>query len=98
LEGAVQTANIQFERIVDEYVRWRAIPERDRSPPPGWWWGPAFEARGVPEPLPAEWCRGLGLSDGASYAEGAAIFLKSFAGQTSLPWPSEFPGRRSDAA
>ena len=88
-----QAANIQFERIVAEYARWRAIPEEDRSPAPGWWWGPAFEARGLRDPLPGAWCTQLGLSDGASYADGAAIFLKSFAGQTSLPWPGQFPGR-----
>ena len=95
-----QAANIQFARIVDEFMRWRAIPESDRSPAPGWWWGPAFEARGLPEPLPAEWCTLLGLNDSATYAEGAAIFLNSFAGQTSQPWPGEFPGKEthSDAA
>jgi hypothetical protein len=101
LEGTVhQAANIQFERIVAEYARWRAIPEEDRSPAPGWWWGPAFEARGLHDPLPVAWCTQLGLSDGGSYADGAAIFLKSFAGQTSLPWPGQFPGneRRADTA
>jgi len=87
-----QAATIQFERIVDEYARWRAIPEKDRSPAPGWWWGPAFEAIGLREPLPAAWCTQLGVSDGATYADGAAIFLGSFAGQTSLPWPGQFPG------
>jgi hypothetical protein len=101
LEVAVhQAASIQFERIVEEYVRWRAVPEEDRSLAPGWWWGPAFEARGLREALPPEWCAHLGLSDGATYAAGAAIFLNSFAGQTSLPWPGEFPGKetRSDAS
>ena len=39
-----QAANLQFERIVDEFVRWRAIKEDERSPAPAWWWGPAFEA------------------------------------------------------
>jgi hypothetical protein len=95
-----QAATIQFERIVDEYVRWREIPEADRSPAPGWWWGPAFEVLGLRDPLPVGWCTNLGLSANATYAEGAAIFIKSFAGQTSLPWPDEFPGRdrRSEAA
>jgi hypothetical protein len=85
---------------VDEFVRWREVPEEDRSAAPGWWWGPAFDARGLRDPLPAEWCPRLGLPDSATYADGAAIFLKSLAGQTSLPWPGEFPGRdrRSDAA
>ena len=85
--------NLQFERIVAEYARWRAVPERDRSPAPGWWWGPAFEALGVEQPMPVEWCVRLELPDSASYADGAGIFLKSLADQKFLPWPSDFPGR-----
>jgi hypothetical protein len=29
--------------------------------------------------------------DGACLADGTAIFLNSLAGQTSLPWPDNFP-------
>ena len=86
-------ATAQFERAVGEYIRWRAVPKDDRSPAPGWWWGPAFEIRDVRHPLPAEWCASLELPDGATYADGAAVFLRSFAGQTSLPWPDDFPGK-----
>jgi hypothetical protein len=86
-----QAANVQFERVVREFVRWRAVPEDDRSPAPAWWWGPAFELIGVQQPMPAEWCSGLGLPDGASCATGAEVFLKSLADQTSLPWPDDFP-------
>jgi hypothetical protein len=85
-------ANIQFERIVNEYARWRAVHEEDRSPAPGWWWGPAFEALGVDRPMPAECCALLELPDG-TYADGARIFLKALADQKFLPWPSDFPGR-----
>jgi hypothetical protein len=88
-----QLANLQFERAVREYVRWRAVPESERSPAPAWWWGPAFEVRGDPQPMPAEWCSSLGLPDGASLADGAELFLKSLADQTALPWPDDFPRR-----
>lgn len=86
-------AGLQFERAVGEFIRWRAVPEEERSPAPAWWWGPAFEELGRQYPLPAEWCAGLGLPEGATCAEGAEILLNSLAGQTSLPWPDEFPRR-----
>lgn len=86
-----QAANVQLERAVGEFVRWREVPEDERSPAPAWWWGPAFEVLGLPNPLPAQWCTSLGLPEGATYADGAGVFLKSFAGQTSLPWPDHFP-------
>jgi hypothetical protein len=88
-----QAANVPFERTVHEFVRWRAVPEQARSPAPAWWWGPAFEVLGVQQPMPAEWCASLGLPECATYADGAAVFLNSLAGQTSLPWPGDFPGR-----
>jgi hypothetical protein len=88
-----QAAKLQFERIVDEFVRWRAVPEPERSPAPAWWWGPAFELASAPQSLPAEWCARLGLPDRAGYADGARIFLDSLADQTSLPWPDDFPHR-----
>jgi len=88
-----RAANLQFERAVAEFVRWREVPEDVRSPAPAWWWGPAFEVLGVQNPMPAEWCAGLGLPEGATYSDGAAVFLKSLAGQTSLSWPDHFPRR-----
>jgi hypothetical protein len=95
-----QAANVQFERAVDEYVRWRAVPEDDRSLAPAWWWGPAFEVLGVRQPMPAEWCARLELPDGSSFADGAGVFLKALANQTWLPWPEDFPSkaRHSDPA
>ena len=90
-------ARLQFQRIVDEYIRWRAVHEEDRSPAPGWWWGPAFEALGADQAMPAEWCASLELPDSASYAAGARIFLGSLADQTFLPWPGDFPGKARDS-
>lgn len=84
-------ARLQFERMIGEYARWRAVPESERSPAPAWWWGPAMELRATSVPLPPEWCARLGLAGGASYADGAAIFLTAFSGQVSLPWPYDFP-------
>lgn len=88
-----QAAKLQFDRIVDEFVRWHAVPEPERSEAPAWWWGPAFELLGAPQPMPAECCASLGLPDRASYADGARIFLQSLADQTALPWPDDFPRR-----
>ena len=87
-----QAASLQFERAVHEFVRWRAVPEEVRSPAPAWWWGTAFELRSLGQPMPNDWCASLELPDRATYAEGAEVFLKSLAGQTSLPWPGGFPG------
>ncbi|MDO9298394.1 hypothetical protein [Bradyrhizobium sp.] len=92
-----RAANLSFERIVDEFVRWREVPEHERSPAPAWWWGPAFEVLGWQAPLPVEWCAKLELAEGATYAEGAGVFLKSLAGQSSLPWPGNFPRRPADS-
>ena len=46
-------AVLQFERMIGEYARWRAVPEKERSPAPAWWWGPAMELRNMAQPLPA---------------------------------------------
>jgi hypothetical protein len=88
-----QAVNLQFERAVREFAQWRAVPEQDRSPAPAWWWGPAFEARGVRQAMPAEWCSSLNMPEGSTCALGAEVFLRSLADQTSLPWPDDFPGK-----
>jgi hypothetical protein len=83
-------AKLQFERIVDEYGRWRRLPEKEQPPAPAWWWGPAFELRNVALELPSDWCPRLGLARGASYADGAKILLTSLANQAYQPWPYDF--------
>ena len=84
-------ARLQLERMISEYTRWRGVPENERSPAPAWWWGPAMGLRGAASPLPTEWCAALGLPDQATYAAGADVFLAALAGQTSVPWPYDFP-------
>lgn len=86
-----QGANLQFERIVSEFVRWRAVPEQERSPAAAWWWGPAFEMLGVQQSMPAEWCASLVLPDGSTCTDGAKVLLESLTDQTFLPWPDDFP-------
>lgn len=83
-------AKLQFERVVDEYGKWRAIAESERPPAPAWWWGPALELREFAVALAPSACRRLGLPPGASYADVAAILLGSLAGQTTVSWPYEF--------
>jgi hypothetical protein len=90
-------APLQFERMIEEYARWQAVPAAERSPAPAWWWGPAIELRRATQPLPVEWCARLGLPDQSTYAAGAEIFLRTLTGQTSLPWPHDFP-RKSDVS
>jgi hypothetical protein len=95
-----QSAHVQFERAVDEFARWRAVPDDSRSPAPAWWWGPAIELLGAQQSMPADWCAILQLPDHATYAAGAEIFRNALADQTSLPWPGEFPRKawHSDGA
>jgi hypothetical protein len=86
-----QATNVQFERAVREFIRWRAVPEQSRSPAPAWWWGTAFELHEVDLPMPDAWCASLELPVGATFATGAQVFLRCLADQTSLPWPGGFP-------
>jgi hypothetical protein len=86
-----QPANLSFERVAHEFARWRAVPEHQRSPAPAWWWGPAFEARGLRQPMPATWCASLGLPDDSPIATGAELLLASLRDQTLLPWTGDFP-------
>jgi len=87
-----QAARLQFERCVREFARWRAVPKDDRSPAPGWWWGPAFELVGMADVMPPDWCARLELPLGSSFDAGAKVLLASLADQTSLPWPGGFSG------
>jgi hypothetical protein len=95
-----QAANVQFERAVHGITPdgARSPKTRDRRLRHGGE-GSAFEVLGAPQPMPAAWCASLELPDNATYAAGAAIFLNALAGQTSLPWPGEFPRKagHSDA-
>jgi hypothetical protein len=89
---------LQFERIAAEYATWRAIAENERSPAPAWWWGPAMDALDEPETMRPELCASLELPAGACYRAAAGVLMAALAGQTSLPWPDEFPKKRPDAS
>jgi hypothetical protein len=84
-------ALLPVDRLTAEYQRWMAVPDRDRSPAPGWWWGPAMALREMPGDLPGDFAKRLGLPDGASCAVAAQVFLDALAEQTALPWPEQFP-------
>ena len=83
-------AKLQFERVVDEFVRWRALDEEERPPAPAWWWGAAMEIREIPLKLPPGSSTRLGLPEGETYAAGASILFQSLAGETFQPWPYDF--------
>jgi hypothetical protein len=84
-------AKLQFERVVREFSRWRAVPDEDRSPAAAWWWQPAFELAGAQEEMPALFCQRLELPLSSTYAAAAKMLMAMLAEQTSLPWPDEFP-------
>jgi len=47
---------LQFERAVNEYARWQAVPAEDRSDAPAWWWDTALAAVDETATMPVEWC------------------------------------------
>ena len=50
---------IQFERAVNEYARWQAVPAEDRSDAPAWWWDTVLAAVDETATMPVEWCATL---------------------------------------
>jgi hypothetical protein len=84
-------AKLQFERIANEFASWRAVTDRERSPAPAWWWGPAMEALDETDAMPPELCVGFELPAGSSYGDVAEMLMQALAEQTSLSWPDEFP-------
>ncbi|GLR86889.1 hypothetical protein [Bradyrhizobium iriomotense] len=88
-----QAERLEFERVMDEFARWHAVPEDQRSAAPAWWWGPAMAVFDDNEPMGSTWCRELGLAEGTSFAEGARTILALFVEQTSLTGPQEFPSK-----
>jgi hypothetical protein len=82
---------LQFERLLQEYAAWRAVPEPRRAPAAAWWWGTALELQSETEALPQEAAATLDLAAGSTYAEAAARLRKLIAAQTTLARPAEFP-------
>ena len=86
-----QAARLEFERVMEEFVRWHVVPAAERSPAPAWWWGPAMAVVDDQAPMSWAWCTELGLDDGTSFADGARRILSLFVEQTSLTAPQDFP-------
>src|SRR6516162_6148986 len=82
---------LQFERAVNEYAQWQAVPAEDRSDAPAWWWDTALAALDETATMPVEWCVTLGVADGSTYAKGAEVFKNALVGQTYLPQSENFP-------
>jgi hypothetical protein len=81
----------QFERAVNEYASWQAVPVDDRSDAPAWWWSTAIAAMNETATMPIEWCATLGVADESTYAKGAEVFRHALAGQTYVRVPEYFP-------
>jgi len=81
----------QFDRAVNEYARWQAVPAVEQSDAPAWWWSTALAAIDEKTAMPVEWCAILGVADDSTYAEGAEVFMNALVGQTYLPWSENFP-------
>ena len=81
----------QFERAVNEYAQWQAVPAEDRSDAPAWWWDTALAAVDETATMPVEWCVTLGVADGSTYAKGAEVFKNALVGQIYLPQSANFP-------
>lgn len=88
-----QAARLEFERVMEEFVRWHVVPEGERSPAPAWWWGPAMAMVDDREPMSETCCRALNVNEGTSFAEGARTILALFVEQTSLTDPQDFPSK-----
>ena len=90
----------QFERAVNEYVLWQAVPADERSDAPAWWWSTALAAVDETATMPVEWCATLGIADESTFAKGAEVFMNALVGQIYLPWSENFPRkfRAIDAA
>ena len=81
----------QFDRAVNEYAQWQAVPAEDRSDAPAWWWDTALAAVDETATMPVEWCATLGVADESTYAKGAEVFRNALVGQTHLPQSDNFP-------
>ena len=81
----------QFERAVNEYAQWQAVPAEDRSDAPAWWWDTALAAVDETATMPVEWSVTLGVADGSTYAKGAEVFKNALLEQTYLPRSENFP-------
>jgi len=82
---------LQFERAVNEYARWQAVPAEDRLDAPAWWWDTALAAVDETATMPVEWCATLGVADESTYAEGAEVFKNTLLRQTYMPHSENFP-------
>lgn len=86
-----QAARLEFERVVEEYVRWRIVPGDQRSPAPSWWWGPAMAVIDDHAPMGEMRLAELALRIGPRFSDAARMILALFVEQTSLTGPQDFP-------
>ena len=82
---------LQFERAVNEYARWQAVPAEDRSDAPAWWWDTALAGVDETATMPVEWCDVLGVAHESTYAAGAEVFRNTLLKQAYMPQSANFP-------
>src|SRR4029077_17125831 len=82
---------LQFERAVNEYAHWQAVPAEDRSDPPAWWGDTALAAVDETATMPVEWWATQGEAAEATCAEGAAVFRTAPLRETYMPYSENFP-------
>lgn len=82
---------VQFERLVQEFRAWTAIPDSERAPAAAWWWGTAMELRDERAAMPPDYCAALDLPVGCCYADAAGKLMDLIAPQASLASSARFP-------
>ena len=91
-------AVLQFERMIDEYARWRAVPEKERSPAPAWWWGPAMELRDMRRAAAGGMVRQLGSARAMRLMRRARkSSSRRSQDRPCCPGPTIFPAKRYEA-
>src|SRR5260221_13383565 len=71
----------QFERAVNEYAQWQAVPTDERSDAPAWWRSTSIVGIDENAAMPVERCAILGRADEGTYAKEAKALLKALAQQ-----------------
>lgn len=87
----LEAAQLKFDRVAHEFAEWRAVPDKERSQAPPWWWGVAIEIMNEGDVMPPSLCNLMDIPSGATYAQAASKLMNTLSGQHVLPPHDEFP-------